>query len=776
MTLLAWQRRARALATAIRAAGADDPARTRDALALCVRAVILRTHDEDPRALLAARDPAPTAKPTAALDALVETLAAMCADPSLDAELDALRDRNGGGHAAPFVLESLVHALDPRSRVHDNLYATPAPVARWMARAALDAVRDRWPHAELSRWTALDPACGAGALLDALAQLAPELTAGLHGIERDPAAHAAACAHLPRALRDATIPARLTLADALAQGPEPPHGEGVIVLANPPFAHDGPMSDALARLVRGDDPRAPTSYRPLAGEPCPRNAKWLDAGHLRFLRWIHAALERAPRGVAVVALGHGLLDHPTFAPVRRGLAADLDAILALDLHGAARHGLRTPDGRRDQNVFEIQQGVALLVLVREQGPRGLAIPSCRARISRADLWGTRDDKLSRLRDQHLDWTEVRPQAPGWRFDPTPASLEVDDAEREWAAGWSLLDAFAHGAPAIITGRDALALSFSQEDSLRKRDALADPSVTDEALRARWGDALAGVDLAALRDAARAGALPIARWQYRPWDDRWALDHRALVDRPRRGPVMDALRTGRTVAIVTRRQSPPERPWRYALAVSVPVCDGVLRADPHGTELVLSRDVLLHDRLEPNARPGWLLALAGRLGRPAEQALFHQAFAYAFGTLCDPAYRARFAAQLSREVPRIPWPESPAHWDRAAAEGTRWLDAHLHSSSLVFSPATPLHDPPRGAVIEWVRYARDRHRIELSPAHALDGILPEELDFSVGARRPALRWLEDRVGEPIDDALWKGYAAVLARVRACLATERDALAP
>ncbi len=751
----------RSIAAQLRELAREDPSLEAPAMDHAVRALVSATHG---RAL------APDERSGPALAAFSHWLASELSDRSLSAELLALSARLGGAHPGPFVLEHLAHALDPRARVQANLYATPAPVAGWLARAAIDAARARWPDADLARFDALDPACGGGALLCALAHAEPLLRDRLYGIELDPRARSAAQVHLACALDAPQAASRIALGDALA-GPSrvgADRSDGIIIVANPPFSDGRPMSEHLHTLVHGRDPVSPASYRAIEGERALRNSKWLDSGHLRFLRWIHGELDRAPRGVAVVALGHGLLDHPTFAPVRRALATSFDEVRALDLHGAARHGLLTPDGRRDQNVFEIQQGVALLVLVRDRGPREGA-----ARVLRADLWGTREEKFSALDEGALRWSAARPVAPSWRFDAVQdrAIDKVSDDEdaRAWSAMVPITEALLAHAPAIITGHDAFTLSFSRDEAEAKLRDLADETLSDERLRERWGGAIASVNLAAAREAARQGAVTVRKWSYRPWDHRFALDHRALVDRARAGPVMDALRTGETLAIVTRRQSPPERPWRYALATRDPVCDGVLRADPHGTELVLSREALVRGALAPNVRPAWLAELGERLSREADEALFREAFCWIFATLCDPSYRARHGAALAREVPRVPWPSDQRAFAEGVARGARWITTHA-------DPIEPATEPPRwsfeaDATIERVQCEPQRERITLGVRCWIDGVRADEMTHEIGARRPAVRWLEDRVGRVVRPEDIEAYAALLARVRACAALER-----
>ena len=53
--------------------------------------------------------------------------------------------------------------------------------------------------------------------------------------------------------------------------------------------------------------------------------------------------------------------------MRQSLMQSFDEIYILDLHGNAKKKERSPDGTKDENVFDIQQGVAIGIFVKRQG-------------------------------------------------------------------------------------------------------------------------------------------------------------------------------------------------------------------------------------------------------------------------------------------------------------------------------------------------------------------------------------------------------------------------
>ena len=72
-------------------------------------------------------------------------------------------------------------------------------------------------------------------------------------------------------------------------------------------------------------------------------------------------IENNGEGILAFITNHSYLDNPTFLDMRSRLRQTFDRIYVLDLHGNAKKKEVSPDGTPDNNVFDIQQGVAILI-------------------------------------------------------------------------------------------------------------------------------------------------------------------------------------------------------------------------------------------------------------------------------------------------------------------------------------------------------------------------------------------------------------------------------
>ena len=240
----------------------------------------------------------------------------------------------------------------------------------------------------------------------------------------------------------------------------------MVVLGNPPYSgHSANKGKWIRGLIE--------SYK--AGFPelkKPAQAKWLSDDYVKFIRFAQWRIERTGEGVLGFVTNHSYLDNPTFRGMRKSLMDTFDEIYLLDLHGNSKKKEQPPDGGRDENVFDIQQGVAIGLFVKQSdGNNGTA------RVFHADLWGERetgqnDGKYGWLAANQISttaWKELSPRQPQFLFIPRDEALAD-----EYEVAWSVPDIFSPNgdpAPGIVTTHDQFAISWNSEEAALKVERL-----------------------------------------------------------------------------------------------------------------------------------------------------------------------------------------------------------------------------------------------------------------------------------------------------------------
>ena len=163
----------------------------------------------------------------------------------------------------------------------------------------------------------------------------------------------------------------------------------MVVLGNPPYSGHSANKDFvdgkrtwISALLRGTDTRngaSTGSYFAVDGQPLgERNPKYLNDDYVKFIRFAQWRIERTGHGVLAFITNHGYLDNPTFRGMRQSLMASFDEIHVLNLHGNSKKKERTPDGGKDENVFDIQRvpaSMATLGPTIEYGPTSTELSS-----------------------------------------------------------------------------------------------------------------------------------------------------------------------------------------------------------------------------------------------------------------------------------------------------------------------------------------------------------------------------------------------------------------
>ena len=118
-------------------------------------------------------------------------------------------------------------------------------------------------------------------------------------------------------------------------------------------------------------------------------------------------------------------------------------------------------------------------------------------------------------------------------------------------------------------------------------------------------------------------------------------------------------------------------------------------------------------------------------------LFH----YLYALLHHPEYRARYAANLKRELPRIPFAPAFAPFAEAGKELAR---LHVEYESLDPWPLEFVEnkDVPYSERVTKMKLSPNRQSLKVNESLTLAGIPPETFEYRLGSRS-ALEWVVDQ---------------------------------
>jgi hypothetical protein len=133
------------------------------------------------------------------------------------------------------------------------------------------------------------------------------------------------------------------------------------VIGNPPYSGESANKGAWITGLMEAYKKEPGGKEKLKE----RNPKWINDDYVKFIRMAEDVIARNPSGgVLGFITNHGYLDNPTFRGMRWHLLKTFDKIYVLNLHGNNKKKEDIPASVSDQNIFDIQQGVAIVIAIR----------------------------------------------------------------------------------------------------------------------------------------------------------------------------------------------------------------------------------------------------------------------------------------------------------------------------------------------------------------------------------------------------------------------------
>ena len=420
---------------------------------------------------------------------LVDDLAQVLAQADMEAVLKGFGKHSGKEDPVVHFYETFLKEYDEKIREMRGVYYTPEPVVSYIVRSIDHLLKTRFNKPQGladDKTLILDPAVGTATFLYMVTNeiyqtiagkgqqglwnnyVAEKLLPRIFGFELLMAPYAVA--HLKMGLllqetgyefksdqrlgiyltntleeaikRAETLFARWITEEANAAAEIKKEKPIMVVLGNPPYS--------VSSLNRGewidtilDDYKNGLHEKKLN----------LDDDYIKFIRFAQWRIEKTGYGILGFITNNSYLDGLTHRRMREYLLQSFSDIYILNLHGSSRRGEQAPGNIKDENVFDIQQGVAvgLFVKEREHGDE--------RHVYYADMWGTRESKYKALFEADVEttgWQELTPTAPYFFFVPKDFSLQ-----KEYDLGWSLTDIL-KGISGIETKRDAFAIDFNRQ--------------------------------------------------------------------------------------------------------------------------------------------------------------------------------------------------------------------------------------------------------------------------------------------------------------------------
>ena len=493
----------------------------------------------------------------------------------------------------------------------------------------------------------------------------------------------------------------------------------------------------------------------------------LDDDYIKFIRLGQHYVEKNGSGILAYISNNSFIDGITHRQMRLTLMQVFDKIYILDLHGNSRKQEVAPDGSKDENVFDIMQGVSINIFVKT----GRKEKGELSKVYHQNLYGTREYKYSCLNDETLSfiqWTELTPTEPYYFF--VPKDFSVQD---EYEKGFKIDELMIACNSGIQTKRDDFVYQFSKQKIEQVISTLKNCNVEECREKLSIGDDGVAWKVLWAKQDVEMKVGQFAQVLYRPFDLRWTYytgKSSGFMARPRMPEAAHLLKDN--IALLAVRNTRRDMSNNYFVANTLVDKDGissfdncrffplyVYKENMGQEERIVNFKKELYEKIAQglNYLPCYddnvlVDPISDYNGVLYPQALFD----YIYAVLHSPSYRERYKEFLKIDFPRIPYPTDWEKFRDLAELGEELRQLHLMEN---LPSKTGVTFPVAGS-LQVDCYRWQDNRVYINTEQYFEGVPESAWQFFIGGYQPAQKWLKDRKGMTLSFEDVKHYGRII----------------
>ncbi|MGA2205154.1 MAG: type ISP restriction/modification enzyme, partial [Terracidiphilus sp.] len=473
-----------------------------------------------------------------------------------------------------------------------------------------------------------------------------------------------------------------------------------------------------------------------------QNKNGLRDPYVRALGWASARI--GDEGIVAFVINRKFIQGKAADGIRHYLSRDFTSLFLVDLGGDVRSNPKLSGTKH--NVFGIQTGICIALLIKHK--KGATASTQLNYTSAGEMW-TKAQKFAWLQDSqsssNMQWGRISPsERNDWLTSSTDEEFSTLVPLQQSKSELGIFEVISNG---LKSNRDAWAFNFSAS-VLRKnirrtidffnahvrrwrtvKSVPVDQFVENDDHSISWSRDLKKA-LAAGREIGFEER-NLTQAIYRPYTKTLLYFDGTLNEEIYQLPHVFPPRKENAAIVVTAHQQVPFSAQSVQLVPCVDLGGRPSQLFP----------LYIYDEDGTNRRENitdWALAeFRSHYGRKSISKL--DIFHYTYALLHHPKYRARYAANLKRELPRIPFaPDFPEY----ARIGADLMRLHLEYEK---QPEYPLERRETGKLdwrVEKMALSKDKTQLKYNQFLTLSGIPPEVYEYRLG-NRSALEWVVDQ---------------------------------
>lgn len=480
----------------------------------------------------------------------------------------------------------------------------------------------------------------------------------------------------------------------------------------------------------------------------------LDDDYIKFIKYGQHFIDRNGSGVLAYISNNSFIDGVTHRQMRKNLLESFDKIYILDLHGSAKKNETAIDGSKDENVFDIQQGVSINIFVKngkdKKKPLGI--------LHHSELFGLRKVKYDFLASSKLNsitWKQLEYEDPNYFFVPK------DFKEGEsYDLGFSLSKLFILNGSGVKNERDDICKQFTRSEMIAVVNDFKNLSEVEIKNKYHVKDTRDWKVVNAKEDVVKNDNEKLyIQNLYRPFDIRYTYytgTSRGFIGTPGSKRMFHLIDKDNIALLTCRQQSTFDFQHLFITKLISDICSLSSQTKETGYvfPLYLYPESTGQQTIEhrahrtPNLNLEIINKIANHLGlsytfeKETNQSTFSpiDVFDYIYAALFSPSYRSKYKEFFKIDFPRVPYPKDANTFWQLAKLGGQLRQIHLLESEKVEKYITSY--PVSGSnKVEKPIYKDSK--VWINTEQYFDKVPQIAWDFYIGGYQPAQKWLKDR---------------------------------
>jgi len=438
--------------------------------------------------------------------------------------------------------------------------------------------------------------------------------------------------------------------------------------------------------------------------------------------------------------------------MRQSLMNSFDEIFILDMHGNSLKKEKAPDGSKDENVFDIQQGVAIAFFIKYKNGK-------KKQVNHHEIFGLREEKYKWLYKhdiKNVKWEKHAPHPEFYLFKPTDNKLA-----NHYYSFYKITEIFPVNSVGVVTGRDDLTIGFTEDEIWdRVRNfARLEPELARQTYKLGEDSRDWKVEFAQ-KDIKESGLSKnhLTRISYRPFDIRYTYytgKSSGFYMTPRNAIMHHLLEEN--IGLVTSRQTSSD--FRHIFITSeITEYNLTGSAGKYGSgylfplylyheiiekkknpivQMLMFEPEVKYQTPQPNVKPELFEELKKNYKKGITP---EELFYYIYAVFYSNIYRKKYAEFLKIDFPRVPFTKNYKLFTQLGKLGKQLADLHLLKAKEL--DKTEINFSPKGSdKVEKPKY--EDEKVWINKEQYFNNVPEKVWQYQVGGYQVCEKWLKDR---------------------------------